>query len=145
MTATQEHTEEIRRRLGSIAVALRAKDLDALREVYAADVVSFDVEPPLQHVGIEAKLRNWVRVFDTFATVDYELRDLTLTVDDRVAFGHAFGRLSGTLADGTAVPGMWVRGTFGLRRDGDRWVIAHDQVSVPLDVRTGAGITDLEP
>ncbi|MFE7405391.1 YybH family protein [Isoptericola sp. NPDC057559] len=145
MTATQEHTAEIRRRLGSIAVALRAKDLDALREVYAADVVSFDVEPPLQHVGIDAKLRNWVRVFDTFATVDYELRDLTLTVDDRVAFGHAFGRLSGTLADGTAVPGMWVRGTFGLRRDGDRWVIAHDQVSVPLDVRTGAGITDLEP
>ncbi|MFD6178573.1 MULTISPECIES: YybH family protein [unclassified Isoptericola] len=145
MTATQDHPAEIRRRLGSIADALRAKDLDVLRDLYADDVVSFDVEPPLQHVGIDAKLRNWTRVFDTFATVDYELRDLTLTVDDRVAFGHAFGRLSGTLADGTAVGGMWVRGTFGLRRDGDRWVVAHDQVSVPLDVRTGAGITDLEP
>jgi len=145
MTAPQDHEATIRRHLASLVDALHAKDLDAVRALYAPDVVSFDVEPPLQHVGIEAKLRNWVRVFDAFSTVDYELRDLALTVDDRVAFGHAFGRLSGTLADGTAVPGMWVRGTFGLRRDGDRWVIAHDQVSVPLDVRNGAGITDLEP
>jgi len=145
MTTTHHHEDAIRQVLGSLVGALHAKDLDALREIYAPDVVSFDVEPPLQHVGIDAKLRNWVRVFDTFATVEYELRDLTLTVDDHVAFGHAFGRLRGTLGDGTAVPGTWVRGTFGLRRDGDRWVVAHDQVSVPLDVRSGTGITDLEP
>ncbi|MFE5342556.1 YybH family protein [Isoptericola sp. NPDC056578] len=145
MTATHHHEHAIRQLLESLVGALRAKDLDAVREIYAPDVVSFDVEPPLQHVGIDAKLRNWVRVFDTFATVDYELRDLALTVDDHVAFGHAFGRLGGTLTDGTPVPGTWVRGTFGLRRDDDRWLVAHDQVSVPVDVRTGAAATDLEP
>ncbi|MFF2455050.1 YybH family protein [Isoptericola sp. NPDC058082] len=145
MTATHHHEHAIRQLLESLVGALRAKDLDAVREIYAPDVVSFDVEPPLQHVGIDAKLRNWVRVFGTFATVDYELRDLALTVDDHVAFGHAFGRLGGTLTDGTPVRGAWVRGTFGLRRDDDRWLVAHDQVSVPVDVRTGAAATDLEP
>jgi len=40
---------------------------------------------------------------------------------------------------------MWVRATFGLRRADGRWLIAHDQVSVPLDLRSGAGLTDLEP
>lgn len=145
MSATHDHEHAIRQLLGSFVEALRAKDLDAVREIYARDVVSFDVEPPLQHVGIDAKLRNWVQVFDAFATVDYELRDLALTVDEHVAFGHAFGRLSGTLADGTPVPGTWVRGTFGLRRDGERWLVAHDQVSVPVDVRTGAAAVDLEP
>ena len=49
---------KIRRRVDMIIEALRAKDLDALRRVYTDDVVSFDVEPPLQHVGIEAKLAN---------------------------------------------------------------------------------------
>ncbi|MFI2293496.1 YybH family protein [Isoptericola sp. NPDC019571] len=145
MSATHDHEHAIRQLLGSLVGALRAKDLDAVREIYARDVVSFDVEPPLQHVGIDAKLRNRVQVFDAFATVDYELRDLALTVDEHVAFGHAFGRLSGTLADGTPVPGTWVRGTFGLRRDGERWLVAHDQVSVPVDVRTGAAAVDLEP
>ncbi|MGH3586898.1 MAG: YybH family protein, partial [Pseudonocardia sp.] len=136
--SVQHETDEaaIRQQVDAIAEGLRARDLEALRALYAPDVVSFDIEPPLQHVGIDAKLRNWERVFDAYATVDYELRDLAVTVDGRVAFGHAFGRLSGTLADGTAAPGMWVRGTFGLRRDGDRWVIAHDQVSVPFDVRS---------
>ncbi len=141
MATTHPHEPAIRQLLGSLVRALRAEDLDAVREIYAPDVVSFDVEPLLQHVGIDAKLRNWVQVFDAFATIEYELHDLVLTVDEHVAFG----RLRGTLPDGTAVPGTWVRGTFGLRRDGDRWRVAHDQVSLPVDVRTGAAATDLEP
>jgi hypothetical protein len=58
---------------------------------------------------------------------------------------HAFGRLSGTLTDGTATSGMWVRGTFCLRKAGHDWLIVHDQASVPLDTASGRGVTDLEP
>ncbi|MFE6510844.1 YybH family protein [Nocardioides sp. NPDC057767] len=135
----------IRGRIERIIEGLRAKDLDILREPYAPDVVSFDVEPPLQHVGIEAKLASWARVFEVFGTVDYELRDLTLTVGDDVAFGYAFGRLSGTMKNGVATTGMWVRVTYGLRKIDGTWVIAHDQVSVPLDILSGKGMVDLEP
>ncbi|WP_406026141.1 nuclear transport factor 2 family protein [Nocardioides sp. NBC_00850] len=135
----------IRGQIEKVIDGLRAKDLDTLREPYAPDVVSFDVEPPLQHVGIEAKLANWERVFQVFETVDYELRDLTLSVGDDVAFGYAFGRLSGTMKNGIANDGMWVRVTYGLRKIGGTWVIAHDQVSVPLDILSGNGMVDLEP
>ncbi|MEV0891592.1 nuclear transport factor 2 family protein [Promicromonospora sp. MEB111] len=145
MTMRQDDEAEIRRRLDGIVEGLRAKDLDALRQLYAADVVSFDVEPPLQHVGADAKLASWARVLAVFEEVDYELRDLALAVDETVAFGHAFGRLSGTLKDGSATSGMWVRATFCLRKVGGTWLIAHDQVSVPLDLRSGRGLTDLEP
>jgi ketosteroid isomerase-like protein len=137
--------DAIRQQIGKIVEGIRAKDLDALRRVYAADVVSFDVEPPLQHVGIDAKLKNWANAFTFFREVDYEVRDLTLTVGDDVAFGHCFGRLSGTLGDGSATSGMWVRATFCFRKiDGD-WLIAHDQASVPFDIRSGRGVVDLEP
>ena len=128
-----------------VVEGLRAKDLDILREPYASDVVSFDVEPPLQHVGIEAKLANWARVFEVFETVDYELRDLTLSIGGDVAFGYAFGRLSGTMRNGVATAGMWVRVTYGLRKIDGTWRIAHDQVSVPFDILSGTGMVDLEP
>nr|WP_206443684.1 nuclear transport factor 2 family protein [Nocardioides sp. KC13] len=124
---------------------MRAKDLDAVREAYSPDVVSFDVEPPLQHVGIDAKLANWARVFEVFETVDYELRELTLRIGDDVAFGHAFGRLSGTTKNGVTTSGMWVRVTYGLCRIDGAWRIVHDQVSVPFDILSGRGVVDLEP
>ncbi|ANN19233.1 DUF4440 domain-containing protein [Amycolatopsis orientalis] len=136
---------ELRRHIGKIVEGIKAKDLDALRRLYADDVVSFDIDPPLQHVGIDAKLKNWANVFTFFQDVGYEVRDLTLTVDERVAFGHCFGRLSGTTKDGVAVDGMWVRATFCFRKIDGNWLIAHDQVSVPLDIATGKGVTDLEP
>ena len=146
MSAQREMDEtEIRQRVDRIVEGIRAKDLAGLRRLYATDVVSFDVEPPLQHVGIAAKLKNWEKVFTFFQDVDYEVRDLTLTVGDVVAFAHGFGRLSGTLRNGMTTRGMWVRATFGFRKTGGDWLIAHDQVSVPLDIPSGKGVADLEP
>ncbi|WP_431925831.1 YybH family protein [Amycolatopsis tucumanensis] len=142
---TQRDEAEIREQIGKVVEALRAKDMEALRQLYTEDVVSFDVEPPLQHVGIAAKLENWARVFRFFETVTYEIRDLTFTVGDEVAYGHAFARLHGTLPSGVTANGMWVRVTYGMRKVDGAWLIAHDQVSVPLDVSSGTGVVDLEP
>lgn len=146
MPARREADEgRIRQQLEKVLEAVRAKDLDGVRRVYAAGVVSFDIDPPLQHVGVDAKAKNWERAFAFFQDIDYELRELTFTVGEDVAFGHCFARLSGTLADGTSSNGMWVRATYGFRKIDDDWLIVHDQVSVPLDIRSGKGVTDLEP
>lgn len=136
---------EIRRRVGMIAEGLQAKDPEGLKKLYATDIVSFDIEPPLQSVGVGAKLQNWAPVFAFFESVTYEVRELTLTVGDDMAFGHAFARLSGTLKDGTAMGGMWVRVTYCFRKTDDTWLITHDHVSVPLDIATGKGAVDREP
>lgn len=135
----------IRARIAAVTDGIHAKDLDALRGIYASDVVSFDVEPPLQHVGVDAKLKNWAKVFTIFEDVSYELRDLSIAVGVDIAFAHAFGRLSGKLTTGVATDGMWVRATFCFRRVGGAWLIVHDQASVPVDVLTGRVIADLEP
>ncbi|GGN63692.1 hypothetical protein GCM10010112_23180 [Actinoplanes lobatus] len=144
---TQHDIDEakIRQQIETIVEGLRAKDLGALKQPYSTDVVSFDVEPPLQHVGIDAKLKNWANVFAFFEDVSYEVRDLNVIVGEEVAFGHGFTRLSGTLKDGTATPGMWVRVTYCFRKIDGTWLITHDQVSVPFDVRSGKGVVDLEP
>jgi len=136
---------QIRLQINQVAEGIRAQDLEGLEQLYTADVVSFDVEPPLQHVGVAAKMKNWSNVFTFFQDATYEVRDLELTVGDDVAFGHCFGRLSGTLRNGTATSGMWVRATFCFQQVDGNWLIAHDQVSVPLDMASGKGVTDLEP
>jgi len=50
---------EIRQRLDSLVEAIRAMDLHSVMSTYAPDIVSFDIEPPLQHVGVDAKRKNW--------------------------------------------------------------------------------------
>jgi ketosteroid isomerase-like protein len=153
-TTTGEAREaQVRQRVDVLVERIEAKDLDGLGRLYAGDVVSFDVEPPLQHLGRDAKLRSWTSVFTFFRDVRYELRDLACTVDENVAFAHGFGRLSGTLASGTETgtgtgtetDGMWVRVTLCFRRVDGEWLITHDQVSVPFDIRSGRGVADLEP
>ncbi|NJP93083.1 SnoaL-like domain-containing protein [Nonomuraea sp. FMUSA5-5] len=144
-TQRERDEAEIRQVIGTIVEGLRNKDPETLKRLYATDIVSFDIEPPLQHVGIDAKLKNWAPVFTSFEQVNYEVRDLTLTVGGDVAFGHAFGRLSGTLKNGAAMSGMWVRVTYCLRKIDGTWLIVHDQVSVPLDIASGKGVVDLDP
>jgi ketosteroid isomerase-like protein len=132
-------------KIEQIIEALRAKDLDSLSRIYASEVVSFDVEPPLQHVGLAAKLKNWEQVFAVFQEVDYEVRELKITAGDDVAFAYGFGRLSGTLMNETTTNGMWVRVTFCFQNVDGAWLITHDQVSVPFDIAKGTGVADLEP
>jgi uncharacterized protein (TIGR02246 family) len=144
-TAHEADEEQVRQQVARIGDGIRAKDLEALRSIYATDVVSFDVEPPLQHVGVEAKLKNWAKVFAVFKAPDYEVRGLTVAVGGDVAFGHCFGRLHGTLMSGTETEGMWVRATFCFRKLDGAWRIVHDQASVPYDVIAGRAAVDLEP
>jgi len=136
---------EIRQRIDKLVEAICAMNLEGVRPFYAPDIVSFDAQPPLQHVGAEAKLRNWVDVFTVYQRpLGYDIRDLTITLGGDVAFAHGFGRLSGTLKNGNR-SGFWVRWTACLRKMDGNWVIAHDHVSVPLDVESGRALLNLEP
>ena len=80
-----------------------------------------------------------------FRDPDYEARGLDVAAGDDVAFGHCFGRPHGTLINGTATKGIWVRVTFCFRKLDGAWQIVHDQASVPFDVLSGRGVADLEP
>ncbi|MFE0652543.1 YybH family protein [Streptomyces sp. NPDC059534] len=144
-TQRERDEAEIRRQVDMIAESLQAKDPEGLKMLYATDIVSFDIEPPLRSVGVEAKLKDWAPVFVFLESVTYEVRELTLTMADEVAFGYAFARLGGTLKDGTAMGGMWVRVTYCFRKIDGTWLITHDHVSVPLDIASGNGAVDLEP
>jgi len=136
---------DIRRRIDNCAKALHAMDLEGVMAMYAPDIVSFDIVPPLQHVGAEAKRQQWVDAFATYQPpLGYEFRDVTITVGDDVAFAHSLNRVSGTLQTGQRSE-FWVRWTACFRKIDGNWLIVHDQVSVPVDFGSGRALLDLEP
>lgn len=135
---------EIRQLIDMLVGSIRTADLAGLKACFASDIVSFDVGPRLQDVGSKAKLNNWEEAFAVLQPpLGYEIRDLTITAGKDVAFAHGINRLSGTL-NGNPF-GTWVRWTAGLRKIDGTWLIAHDQVSVPVDHASGTALLDLEP
>ena len=143
-TATREDVQ-IRERMDALAQALRAKDINALMAHYAPDIVTFDLRPPLQVQGIDAYRKNFEAWFASVqGPIDYEIRDLRITMSDDVAFCNYLGHVKSTRTTGEKAD-YWVRVTSGLQKMNGQWMIAHEHVSVPLYMETMQGALDLQP
>ncbi len=145
--ATQRAMDEadIRKRIDRLVEAVRAMDYEGVKSIYAPDLVSFDIVPPLQHVRAEGKWKNWADVFAAYqAPLDYEIRDLTIIVGEDVAFGRSLNRISGKLKNGNRND-YWLRWTTGFRKIDGNWLMVHDHVSVPTDFESGKSVLNLVP
>jgi uncharacterized protein (TIGR02246 family) len=123
--------------------AMRAGDADRLVARFAPDAVTFDLAPPLRHAGAEVRdaegLRGW---FATFAgPVDYEVRDLDVTVGGDVAFCHSLNRLSATPRGVDTRFDLWFRATVCLRKRDGVWRVTHEHTSTPFHM---AGSVDAD-
>ncbi|HEY2901287.1 MAG TPA: nuclear transport factor 2 family protein, partial [Polyangia bacterium] len=130
----------IRERVDEWAKAFRAKDVEGIMSIYAPDIVSFDVGPPLRYQGAEKKRRAWQEAFAAYAgPVFYEVRDLNVTTHGELAFVHSLNHVQGRLASGH-VSALWLRWTACFRRIDGVWLIVHDHVSVPADLEHGQAL-----
>lgn len=133
MTVTNPDESRIRALIADRASAVRAKDPDGALAPYAREVVVYDLAPPLQHVGGEARDRDGIAAW--FATwegpLGYEVGDLAVTVRDDIAFAHGFLRIHGTKTSG-ARDDVWVRQTICLAHIDGAWRIVHEHLSVPF-------------
>ena len=136
---------EVRALLDRWSEAARNKDIDRLMALYAPDIVYFDVVPPLQFTGSAAVRGNFVRWFDGWqSAIGLEIRDLRILAGEDIATAFMLLRASGTLKNGRDVD-YWVRATVGCQRADHRWLIAHEHVSLPVDVASGRAAMALMP
>jgi uncharacterized protein (TIGR02246 family) len=135
-TKTQAIEEnQIRELVDNWGKAVRAKDLNSLMANYAPDVLSFDVLPPLKEEGLDTarqRAENWISSFK--GPIGYETRDLQITVGNDVAFCHCINQVSGTKADGGKVE-MPVRATICFRKIDGKWLVTHQHISVPVEMK----------
>jgi ketosteroid isomerase-like protein len=109
------------------------------------ELSAYDVVPPLQYVGSDAYRKDYQDFFDQFpGTLDVEVRDLSITPGDTVAFSHGLERLSGTMKNGQKFD-MWVRFTECYRKINGHWLAVPDHISVPADLESGRAALNLKP
>jgi uncharacterized protein (TIGR02246 family) len=141
----QNDEAAIRGLLDNCIKALHDKDIEGVMAIYAPDVVSFDIMPPLQYIGADAFRNVWEEVFSVYqGPINYEIHDLSITVGDDIAFIHSLNHNSGTLITGQQAD-LWLRWTACFRKINGRWLIVHHQNSVPVDLATGKAVLDLKP
>ena len=135
----------IREVIEAIAKAVRANDVEAYLAVCAPDVVTFDMLPPLKHEGHAAVRRTWAAALDSFrGPIDYEVAALDVAASGDTAFTRCLTRFGGTQKDGKRAVN-WLRSTLGLRKQGGRWKVVHEHVSVPFEMSSGRALLGLEP
>jgi uncharacterized protein (TIGR02246 family) len=148
MTIEEDKTKNeaaIRELIDGFVKAIRAKDINGVMSVFPPEVVSFDLGPPLQHGGGEIFVKRWQELFESYQSpIDYEVHDLSITVGDDVAFSYSLNRIGGTMKNGQKTD-RWLRWTACYRETNGKWLIVHEHVSVPADLRNGKAILDLKP
>jgi len=134
----------IRRRVEDWVKAIRAKDIDGVTSLYAPDLISFDLAPPLRYFGADGKRRAWQEAFAAFSgPIAYEVRDLNVTTNGELALVHSLNHIQVTLPGGHI--DMWLRWTACFRQIDGVWLVVHDHVSVPVDPVRGQAVLNLTP
>ena len=125
--------------------SLRDKNIEGIMSIYAQEVVTFDIVPPLRYIGADALRKLWEETFFVYqGPIDYEIHDLNITVGDDIAFTHSLNRISGTMNNGQKTE-VWLRWTACFRKINGKWLIVHHQNSVPVDLEHGKAVLDLKP
>jgi uncharacterized protein (TIGR02246 family) len=124
--------QQIRDLVERWATAAHDGDLDAVLADHADDIVMFDVPPPQQGArGIAAYRDTWPGFFQWQAQgATFDLLELDVTAGSDVGYAWALLRC-GTAQDHAAHPNRRLRLTLGLRKERDRWVVAHEHHSFP--------------
>jgi PhnB protein len=148
-TLTPRRTAEaqIRALIDNRVEGFRAKDAAAIVADYAPHNVMYVLAPPLQSVSGASPgkkgIEDWLATFK--GTMDYEVRDLSITAGEDVAFAYSLHHLMAKQLDGKKVD-MWFRSTLCFEKYGGEWKIAHEHESVPfyMDGSLKAAV-DLKP
>ena len=123
----------IRELVENWARAVREKDLAGILLHHSANMVMFDVPPPLVSKGIDAYRKTWDLFFSWASDpVVFSIHEMDITAGDDVAFVTALMRCAGTEADGQAIE-LDFRLTIGLRKIDSQWVVIHEHHSIPAD------------
>ena len=91
----------IRKLIDERVKAVDDKDINTLLSNHSRDILSFDVINPLQYIGVDTvriRVEKWFSSFQS--PIGYEIRDLSITKGETVAFCHYLYRVIGTLTDG---------------------------------------------
>ncbi len=126
--------------------AFRAKDLEKIMSFYAEDMVAFDIMPPLEFNGKQAYREAWKMGLDGMREIGpFEDTHRRVFVSGDLAVLHCLCHMTGTLKKDEKKIDMWSRYTGVMRRIEGKWLISHEQISVPIEMESEKPLWNLKP
>ena len=136
---------DIRQQIDNFHKAFRTKDVNLMMSLFSPGMVSFDIIPPLQYAGSDVYRKVWQETFALFQDpIDIEMRDLHITSGENIAFSYCFLRLNATMVNGQKID-YWERLTCCFQKIEGKWLIVHEHVSLPADLKNGKAVMNLKP
>ena len=137
--AQSKDEQQIRALEDKFAAAFNAKDVDAIMKVYVPgnELLVFDASVPRQYAGWDAYKKDWQDFVAMMkGPCTFDLKDLSIVAEGKIAYSHSIQHVTFTMTDGTPVDFI-VRVTDVHRKIDGKWLIVHEHVSVPIDFATG--------
>jgi ketosteroid isomerase-like protein len=126
-------SEKVHAVLEDWAKATRQNRTDDVLKNHAADLVIFDVLPPMKYESAAAYRQSWG---DWQPEVEseskFDLENLSVITGGDVAFAHCFIRCGGTTPNGRSFEDL-VRATFCLCKIDGAWKVSHQHISKPYE------------
>ncbi|MDP3172592.1 MAG: nuclear transport factor 2 family protein [Polaromonas sp.] len=114
------------------AKATRDGRKDKVLQNHVAELVIFDVLPPMKYESAESYRRSWDDWQpEVQGAMQFDLENVAIHAGPQIAFAHCFIRCGGTLPDGQTFEDV-VRATFCLEKISGQWKISHQHVSKPF-------------
>ncbi len=123
----------------NFVAAVNAKDAAKIMANYehSPSLVVFDLIPPRQYTGWEAYKKDWEGVLSGCKSAPkMEMTELSIDTGAKYGFGHNIQHFSCAGTNGAPMD-MTFRVTDGYKKLHGKWLIAHEHVSVPVDLATG--------
>lgn len=131
----------------NFVAGVNAKDSAKIMANYehSPTLVVFDLLPPRQYTGWEAYKKDWEGVLAGCKSAPkLEMTELAIDAGADFGFGHNIQHMSCTGTNGAPMD-LTFRVTDGYRKIHGKWLIAHEHVSVPVDLETGKADLNSKP
>ena len=113
------------------AKAVRVKDFNGILANHSAEILMFDVPPPLESKGIEAYRETWDLFYSAQPDpIAFDIQRMEIVAGADVAFVTALMRCAEKGENEERIK-LDFRLTIGLRKINGRWIILHEHHSVP--------------
>jgi len=112
---------------------------------HSPSLVVFDLIPPRQYTGWTAYKKDWEGVLAGCKSAPkMEMTDLVIDAGADFGFGHNIQHMTCTGTTGAPMD-ITIRVTDGYKKIHGKWLIAHEHVSVPVDLETGKADLNSRP
>lgn len=122
---------DIRALIERWAKAVREEDRAGIRADHDAEMLMFDVPPPLLARGLDAYMATWETfLFWSQKPVAFDFHDVKITAGNDVAFATAIGRCASFDSKGKREE-LEFRLTMGFQKINGQWLVTHEHHSLP--------------